>query len=257
MVGVRKFCSTKIPSCAPIRSLLCGTIAVCGSGIPPGWRNSATTANQSASPPISAASLKASTQPRNGYAGRRRAAITKTIAITPNRAVAIVFIRRKRARLSSAPANVTGLDLLRGAFRGRRSGLDGLEDLDELVHVLVLLLDQLHGEGRVELADLRDHGRDVAQAVGALEVVGGVGDELAERADGGGLSSLGLLERLDALLLELLDGVDVGLGHGHGWISLAPCGAAASKVCAKYIKHSAIPVKHPGRTFWLGSLRGQ
>ena len=41
-----------------MRSLFSGTIAVSGSGRPNGCRNSATTANQSARPPISDASAK-------------------------------------------------------------------------------------------------------------------------------------------------------------------------------------------------------
>jgi hypothetical protein len=46
---------------APMRSLRDGTMAVCGIGMPNGWRNSAVTANQSASPPTIAASAKART----------------------------------------------------------------------------------------------------------------------------------------------------------------------------------------------------
>ncbi len=45
-----------------MRSLLRGMIAVCGIGRPIGRRNSATTANQSASAPTAAASQKAETQ---------------------------------------------------------------------------------------------------------------------------------------------------------------------------------------------------
>ena len=46
-------------SASPMRSLLAGMMAVCGSGTPSGWRNSAVTANQSASPPTIAASQNA------------------------------------------------------------------------------------------------------------------------------------------------------------------------------------------------------
>src|SRR5207237_783049 len=53
---VRKFRSRKRASPSPMRSLLAGTIAVCGIGRRNGRRNSAVTANQSASPPTSAAS---------------------------------------------------------------------------------------------------------------------------------------------------------------------------------------------------------
>ena len=43
------------PSVAANWSLRSTTIAVCGIGRPSGWRNSAVTANQSASPPTIAA----------------------------------------------------------------------------------------------------------------------------------------------------------------------------------------------------------
>ncbi len=55
-----------------MRSLFDGMIAVCGIGRPSGWRNSAVTANQSASPPTSAASAKAFTQGRAGCAASYR-----------------------------------------------------------------------------------------------------------------------------------------------------------------------------------------
>ncbi len=50
----------------PIRSLRVATIAVWGIGMPRGWRNSAVTANQSASPPTSDASAVAFTYPSQG-----------------------------------------------------------------------------------------------------------------------------------------------------------------------------------------------
>ena len=59
--GTRKLRSTKEPSERPIRSLLFGKIAVCGSGIPNGWRNKTVIANQSANPPIIPASAPART----------------------------------------------------------------------------------------------------------------------------------------------------------------------------------------------------
>jgi hypothetical protein len=58
-LGDRKLLEMKRPMAPPIRSLLCGTIAVCGIGMPSGWRNKATTANQSAQAPIIPASAKA------------------------------------------------------------------------------------------------------------------------------------------------------------------------------------------------------
>ena len=48
---VKTWVATKRPSAAPRRSFWCGMIAVCGIGMPSGWRNRAVTANQSAMPP--------------------------------------------------------------------------------------------------------------------------------------------------------------------------------------------------------------
>ena len=59
--GVRKLFWTKSPSVSPNWSLRVGMIAVWGMGTPRGWRNSAVTANQSASAPTMAASMPAST----------------------------------------------------------------------------------------------------------------------------------------------------------------------------------------------------
>jgi hypothetical protein len=56
---VRKYCWTKPASPAPIWSFLFGMIAVCGIGMRSGCRNSAVTANQSASPPTMDASAAA------------------------------------------------------------------------------------------------------------------------------------------------------------------------------------------------------
>src|SRR5262249_34477966 len=58
-LGLRKLLVIKRPSAAPIRSLLFGTIPVCGMGMPNGCRNRATTANQSAQAPTMPASAKA------------------------------------------------------------------------------------------------------------------------------------------------------------------------------------------------------
>ena len=57
----RKFSSTKVARFWPSPSLDRGMTAVCGIGTPSGWRNSATTANQSASPPTRPASSAART----------------------------------------------------------------------------------------------------------------------------------------------------------------------------------------------------
>ena len=60
---LRKFAQMKDARFSPIRFLLLGMIAVCGMGNPSGWRNSATTANQSAIAPTIAASANAATYP--------------------------------------------------------------------------------------------------------------------------------------------------------------------------------------------------
>ncbi len=57
--GVRKLSCTNSPSVAANCSLRSTTMAVWGMGTPSGWRNSAVTANQSASPPTMAASAAA------------------------------------------------------------------------------------------------------------------------------------------------------------------------------------------------------
>ena len=49
--SVNTWLATKRPSAGPSRSFWLGMMAVCGIGMPSGWRNSAVTANQSAMPP--------------------------------------------------------------------------------------------------------------------------------------------------------------------------------------------------------------
>ena len=57
----RKLVSTNSPRVRPISSLRLGMIAVCGIGMPSGCRNSAVTANQSASAPTMPPSAAART----------------------------------------------------------------------------------------------------------------------------------------------------------------------------------------------------
>ena len=57
----RKWVARKWARFSPMRSLFSGMMAVCGIGSPQGCRNSATTANQSATAPTMAASAKAAT----------------------------------------------------------------------------------------------------------------------------------------------------------------------------------------------------
>ncbi len=49
--SVNTWLATKRPSARPSRAFCAGMMAVCGIGRPSGWRNSAVTANQSATPP--------------------------------------------------------------------------------------------------------------------------------------------------------------------------------------------------------------
>ena len=79
----------------------CGMIAVCGIGRPIGRRNSATTAYQSASPPIIAASAKAATSTRDGHVvHRRRGSPIKNERNTPTSAeVATILMRRSSSSL--------------------------------------------------------------------------------------------------------------------------------------------------------------
>ena len=58
-VSVNTCDETKRPSARPSLSFWFGTMAVCGMGIPSGWRNSAVTANQSAKPPTTPALAEA------------------------------------------------------------------------------------------------------------------------------------------------------------------------------------------------------
>ena len=90
--AIRKFSLRNAASASPMRSLLRGMIAVWGIGRPSGWRNSAVTANQSASPPTIAASANALTHASAGCAGSSARAPTNTAAITTSIPVAAAFI---------------------------------------------------------------------------------------------------------------------------------------------------------------------
>ncbi len=69
-----------------------GTIAVCGIGMPSGWRKSAVTANQSARPPTIAASIVARTMPSHGHRGSSARVTTKTTVAATSSSVARRFI---------------------------------------------------------------------------------------------------------------------------------------------------------------------
>src|SRR5579883_488380 len=72
-------------------------MAVCGIGKPSGRLNSATTAYQSASLPIVAASAKAATKPNAGWIGKNNFATTNSVNVPASTSVA-----RRLTRLSSA-----------------------------------------------------------------------------------------------------------------------------------------------------------
>ena len=138
----RKWSRMKRANARPISFLRAGTIAVCGIGRPSGRRNSAVTANQSASPPTSAASANARSASTYGVgahepsgddihdAHRRPAARWRmracgasgvrawdpALAVRP----APAFIqRRRRSRLESPPRRDTDRPRRESACRRR------------------------------------------------------------------------------------------------------------------------------------------
>ena len=81
-----------------MRSLLLGMMAVCGIGSPSGRRNSATTANQSASAPTVAASQNARTQAQTPCPPIAWLA-TKPPSMAASRSKAVIFMRRCAPRV--------------------------------------------------------------------------------------------------------------------------------------------------------------
>src|SRR3954447_21876545 len=78
-------------------------IAVCGIGNPRGWRNSATTAYQSARPPIVAASAKAAMKPNAGCAPTRDFEIANSASAPTSTSVASVLTRLSSAARAASP----------------------------------------------------------------------------------------------------------------------------------------------------------
>src|SRR5450759_1157029 len=78
-------------------------IAVCGIGKPNGLRNSATTAYQSASPPIVAASANAATKPNTGWTCSNVFAVTNTASVPASTRVASALTRRSSAARAASP----------------------------------------------------------------------------------------------------------------------------------------------------------
>src|SRR3954447_10146624 len=78
-------------------------IAVCGIGSPKGRLNSATTAYQSARPPMVAASANAAMKPNTGCTGSSHFAATNSASVAASTAVASHFTRRSSAARCASP----------------------------------------------------------------------------------------------------------------------------------------------------------
>src|ERR1700733_13334245 len=95
-------------------------IAVCGIGNPSGLRNSATTAYQSARPPIVAASANAATKPKTGCTGSNIFAVTNSASVPVNTSVASTLTRRSSAARAASPgaSNEKVPDVVMAALTG-------------------------------------------------------------------------------------------------------------------------------------------
>src|SRR6202011_5436048 len=78
-------------------------IAVCGIGNPNGLLNSATTAYQSASPPMVAASANAATKPNTGCTCSNVFAVTNSASVPASTSVASALTRRNSAARAASP----------------------------------------------------------------------------------------------------------------------------------------------------------
>ena len=110
----RKCTSMNSPSFSAIRCWLLWMIAVCGIGRPSGRRNSATTAYQSASPPMVAASAKAAIKPNAACTGSSILAPMKVANVAASTSVASSFTRRSSAARAASPG--TSKENVAGAF---------------------------------------------------------------------------------------------------------------------------------------------
>src|SRR6202158_5687736 len=122
-------------------------IAVCGIGSPSGLLNSATTAYQSARPPMVAASANAATKPKIGCTGSNTFAVTNSASVPASTSVASALTRCSSAARAASPGaskeKVAGTDMvlsrrgwqqqsLRGANGSRECAPD--DGLREAVH---------------------------------------------------------------------------------------------------------------------------
>src|SRR6266404_6372818 len=99
----RKCTSMNSPSLSAMRCWLLWMIAVCGIGNPNGLRNRATTAYQSASPPMVAASANAATKPKTGCNGSSAFAVTNRVSVPASTSVASALTRRNSAARAASP----------------------------------------------------------------------------------------------------------------------------------------------------------
>ena len=97
-----------------MRCWLLWMIAVCGIGRPSGRLNSATTAYQSASPPMVAASAKAAMKPKAGCTGSSIFAAMKVAKVAASTSVASNFTRRSSAARAASPG--ASKEKVAGAF---------------------------------------------------------------------------------------------------------------------------------------------
>ena len=91
------------PSLSAMRCWLLWMIAVCGMGKPKGLLNKATTAYQSARPPMVAASAKAAMKPNAGCIGTNAFAPRKMANVAASTDVASNFTRRNSAARAASP----------------------------------------------------------------------------------------------------------------------------------------------------------
>src|SRR5712691_5092147 len=96
-------------------------IAVCGIGNPNGLRNSATTAYQSARPPMVAASANAATKPNTGCTCSKLLAVMNTARVPASTSVASALTRRNSAARAASPgaSNENVPDVVMAAFELR------------------------------------------------------------------------------------------------------------------------------------------
>src|ERR1700722_11589812 len=104
-------------------------IAVCGIGNPSGLRKSATTAYQSARPPIVAASAKAATKPKTGCTGSNAFAVTNSTSVPVNTSVASSLTRLSSAARAASPgaSNEKVPDVVMAAFEAHSELIDSVE----------------------------------------------------------------------------------------------------------------------------------